>query len=143
MIAEVFAADTASGFAGGMGDEANWTKKNLRFFWTLRHGGKIPRLPAIKDANLLEMGYRDCLAANLTVRGKSIGMFCINALAKDFFSKDVIPLFRRSRITFHRCRQHFGERGDFGTDARKINFALDQRGHRLGEKRRRAAAPHS
>ncbi len=54
----------------------------------------FPDYPQIKDADLLKMGYRDCLAANLVVRGKSIGMFCINALAKDFFPKDVTPLFQ-------------------------------------------------
>jgi len=38
--------------------------------------------------------YRDGLATNLLVRGKTIGMFCINALEKDFFQPSVFPLFK-------------------------------------------------
>ncbi len=46
---------------------------------------KFPRYPQIDGTGLLQMCYRDCLATNLKVGGKTIGMFCINALAKDFF----------------------------------------------------------
>ncbi|GAB2583333.1 sigma 54-interacting transcriptional regulator [Spirosoma areae] len=45
----------------------------------------FPYYPQVENIGLVEMGYRDCLATNLKVRGQSIGMFCINALEKDFF----------------------------------------------------------
>ncbi|WP_052732653.1 sigma-54-dependent Fis family transcriptional regulator [Hymenobacter terrenus] len=54
---------------------------------------QFPEYPQL-NRDMLEMGYRDCLAANLTVRGRAIGMFCINALQKDFFQPAVIPLFQ-------------------------------------------------
>lgn len=55
---------------------------------------RFPAYPQIAGTGLLEMGYRDCLAANLSVRGKSIGFFCINALQKDFFTRANYPLFQ-------------------------------------------------
>jgi transcriptional regulator with GAF, ATPase, and Fis domain len=55
---------------------------------------KYPEYPQFAGTGLLEMGYRDCLTANLTVRGKPIGLFCINALKKDFFPRAVYPLFQ-------------------------------------------------
>ena len=55
---------------------------------------QYPRYPQFALAPFLESGYRDCLAANLVVRGKAIGMFCINALQKDFFKSDVFSLFQ-------------------------------------------------
>ncbi len=55
---------------------------------------KYPEYPQFAGTGLLEMGYRDCLTANLTVRGKPIGLFCINALQKDFFPRAVYPLFQ-------------------------------------------------
>jgi transcriptional regulator with GAF, ATPase, and Fis domain/CheY-like chemotaxis protein len=55
---------------------------------------KDPDYPQLDGTGMLEMGYRDCLAASLTVRGKSIGFFCINALKKDFFAPAIFPLFQ-------------------------------------------------
>ena len=40
------------------------------------------------------VGYGDSLAANLTVGNKVLGMFCINALEKDFFKKEQFSLFK-------------------------------------------------
>ena len=39
-------------------------------------------------------GYRDCLAANLIIGNSIFGMFCINALEKDFFKKEQFSLFQ-------------------------------------------------
>ncbi|QCW99448.1 GAF domain-containing protein [Aggregatimonas sangjinii] len=39
-------------------------------------------------------GYRDCLAANLKIGDSVFGMFCINALQKDFFKKEQFSLFQ-------------------------------------------------
>ncbi|GAB3220259.1 sigma-54-dependent Fis family transcriptional regulator [Spirosoma arcticum] len=55
---------------------------------------RFPDYPQISGTGLLEMGYRDCLAAGLTVRGKSIGFFCINALQKEYFQPAVFTLFQ-------------------------------------------------
>jgi transcriptional regulator with GAF, ATPase, and Fis domain len=55
---------------------------------------RFPTYPQLNGTGILEMGYRDCLAASLTVRGKSIGLFCINALQKDYFSPALFSLFR-------------------------------------------------
>jgi GAF domain-containing protein len=55
---------------------------------------RFPDYPQFNGIGPLEMGYRDCLAASLTVRGKSIGFFCINALKKDFFAPAIFPLFQ-------------------------------------------------
>ncbi len=54
----------------------------------------FPDYPQINGTGLIEMGYRDCLATNLKVRGQSIGLFCINALKKDFFSPAQFSFFQ-------------------------------------------------
>ncbi|WP_310397908.1 sigma 54-interacting transcriptional regulator [Hymenobacter sp.] len=55
---------------------------------------RFPDYPQLAGTGLLEMGYRDCLAVNLTVRGQLLGFFCINALQKDYFQSATFPLFR-------------------------------------------------
>jgi GAF domain-containing protein len=55
---------------------------------------RFPDYPQFVGIDVLGLGFRDSLAANLTVRGKAIGMFCINALQKDFFQPAVFPLFQ-------------------------------------------------
>lgn len=55
---------------------------------------QFPDYPQFVGTNILELGYRDCLATNLVVRGESIGMFCINARAKNFFAPQMFPLFQ-------------------------------------------------
>lgn len=54
----------------------------------------FPNYPQLDGTGVLEMGYRDCLATNLTARGKIIGFFCINALEKDFFKPSQFELFQ-------------------------------------------------
>lgn len=44
--------------------------------------------------DILESGYRDCLAAKLKFGDTVFGMFCINALEKDFFKKEQFSLFQ-------------------------------------------------
>lgn len=56
--------------------------------------GKFPDYPQFKMFDVLCHGYRDCLSAILTVRDKTIGLFCINALQKNFFQEDIKPLFQ-------------------------------------------------
>lgn len=55
---------------------------------------KFPTYPQIDGTGILEIGYRDCLAFNLVSRGKVIGLFCINALEKDFFSYKLFSHFK-------------------------------------------------
>lgn len=55
---------------------------------------QFPDYPQFVGTDILELGYRDCLVANLVVRGEAIGMFCINALKKDFFQPRIFPLFQ-------------------------------------------------
>jgi formate hydrogenlyase transcriptional activator len=55
---------------------------------------KFPDYPQFDGTGVLDLGYRDCLAFNLIVRGKTIGMFCINALQKDFFKPAVFSIFQ-------------------------------------------------
>ncbi|MBP2831032.1 sigma 54-interacting transcriptional regulator [Aquimarina sp. U1-2] len=40
-----------------------------------------------------ETGYRDCLTGLLVFQGKTLGMFCLNALEKDFFPKEKFEFF--------------------------------------------------
>ncbi len=75
-----------------MGEIAKKNTPLLYDFKTLVEN--FPSYPQIEGAGLLELGYRDCLAYNMTVRGKSIGMFCINALQKDFFDPKSFPIFQ-------------------------------------------------
>ncbi|MBC7934141.1 MAG: GAF domain-containing protein, partial [Rhizobacter sp.] len=55
---------------------------------------KFPEYPQLNAINILETGYRDCLAFNLKARGQIIGMFCINALQKDFFTTSIFAFFQ-------------------------------------------------
>lgn len=55
---------------------------------------QFPDYPQFIGTGILDLGYRDCLAANLVVRGEPIGMFCVNALRKDFFQPQIFPLFQ-------------------------------------------------
>ncbi|WP_299246739.1 sigma 54-interacting transcriptional regulator [uncultured Aquimarina sp.] len=41
-----------------------------------------------------ETGYRDCLVANLKVGETTFGMFCINALEKNFYKEEQFKLFQ-------------------------------------------------
>jgi formate hydrogenlyase transcriptional activator len=54
---------------------------------------KFPLYPQLDGTGILEMGYRDCLATTLSAGGQMIGMFCINALSKNFFSQNKFKLF--------------------------------------------------
>ncbi|MEO1050309.1 MAG: GAF domain-containing protein [Bacteroidota bacterium] len=53
-----------------------------------------PEYPFFEGIDVLALGYRDCLAANLKVGEKVIGMFCINQLEKDFFKPEQFSLFK-------------------------------------------------
>ncbi len=44
--------------------------------------------------DILAMGYRDCLQTTIKKNGKVIGVFCINALAKDFFKESQFNIFQ-------------------------------------------------
>ncbi len=54
---------------------------------------KFPEYPQFKAADILSFGYRDCLAANLKVGDKVLGMFCLNKLAKNSFTDLQLSLF--------------------------------------------------
>ena len=55
---------------------------------------RFPEFYQFKLREFKKEGYRDCLAANLVVGEKVLGMFCINALEKDHFKKERFSLFK-------------------------------------------------
>ncbi len=48
----------------------------------------------VETFDLDESGYRDCLVCNFEIGGEPIGMFCINALQKNFFKESQFQLFQ-------------------------------------------------
>ncbi len=55
---------------------------------------QFPDYPQFVAFDFSSAGYRDCLATNLKIGGKTIGMFCINALEKDFFKEERFTIFQ-------------------------------------------------
>ncbi|WP_298545809.1 sigma 54-interacting transcriptional regulator [uncultured Aquimarina sp.] len=55
---------------------------------------KFPDYYQFQLLDFIEAGYRDCLAANLRVGDTIYGMFCINALKKDYFDASQFRLFQ-------------------------------------------------
>jgi formate hydrogenlyase transcriptional activator len=48
----------------------------------------------VPDLDILEIGFRDCLATTIKRNGEVIGMFCINALSKNFFPEHKYNIFQ-------------------------------------------------
>lgn len=67
--------------------------KGLVLFDFVELVASFPEYEQFQAVDLVKMGFRDCLAANLKVGDKVIGMFCINQLQKDFFPKAQYKLF--------------------------------------------------
>ncbi|WP_430905559.1 GAF domain-containing protein [Maribacter sp. 2-571] len=55
---------------------------------------KFPEYYQFQLVDIVKEGFRDCLAANLKIGDSVFGMFCINALQKDFFKKEQFSLFQ-------------------------------------------------
>lgn len=53
---------------------------------------KFPDYPQFQDTK--KDGYRDCLVGLLNFQGKTLGMFCINAMEKGFFPEKKFELFK-------------------------------------------------
>ncbi len=57
----------------------------------------VERFPNYYQFELLDIvkeGYRDCLAANLKIGDSIFGMFCINAMEKNFFKQEQFSMFQ-------------------------------------------------
>ncbi len=55
---------------------------------------KFPDYYQVAVLESLSLEYRDCLASNFKIGSEALGMFCINSSEKDFFLKEIFPLFK-------------------------------------------------
>ncbi|GAA4277591.1 sigma-54-dependent Fis family transcriptional regulator [Aquimarina mytili] len=74
--------------------QQNTKNNNLTLFDFVDLQKKYPDYYQFKLKEFKEAGYRDCLAANLRVGESEFGMFCINAVEKNYFDKGKFTLFK-------------------------------------------------